>query len=59
MGVVSHLKALENKGKIRRLDNTARGIVIMNSNEARREEDIISVPLVGSVACGMPIWPKR
>lgn len=57
MGVVSHLNALEVKGYIERLDNKARGILLTTDNN--RPEDMVQVPLVGSVACGMPIWAEE
>jgi repressor LexA len=59
MGVVSHLKALENKGQIRRLGNQARGIVIIDPTKIREKDEIVNVPLVGNVACGMPIWAEE
>jgi repressor LexA len=57
MGVVSHLNALEMKGYIERVDNKARGILLVN--EGRKADDMIQVPLVGNVACGMPIWAEE
>jgi repressor LexA len=57
MGVVSHLNALEMKGYIERVDNKARGILLVN--EGRKGDDMIQVPLVGNVACGMPIWAEE
>jgi repressor LexA len=57
MGVVSHLNALELKGYIERVDNKARGILLVN--DGRKGEDMIQVPLVGSTACGMPIWAEE
>lgn len=59
MGVVSHLKALENKGYIRRASGKARGIVLTSSNNRGPQEDMVQVPLVGNVACGMPIWAEE
>lgn len=58
MGVVSHLKALENKGYIRRLEGKARGIVLV-SDSNKAPDDMVQVPLVGNVACGMPIWAEE
>lgn len=57
MGVVSHLNALELKGYIERVDNKARGIILSNGGD--RADDLIQVPLVGNVACGMPIWAEE
>lgn len=59
MGVVSHLKALENKGQIRRLENQARGIRLNSGGELAGQDQIVKVPLVGNVACGMPIWAEE
>ena len=59
MGAVSHLNALEFKGYISRIDNKPRGILITNNNTNNFPEDIIQVPLVGNVACGMPIFAEE
>jgi len=59
MGVVSHLNALELKGYISRIENKPRGILITNSNSAKSPDDIVQVPLVGNVACGMPIFAEE
>lgn len=59
MGVVSHLNALEAKGYIRRTPGIARGIVVVADEKGKPAEDMIRVPLVGSVACGMPIWAEE
>ncbi len=60
MGVVSHLRALESKGQIRRLENQARGIVILDGRKPVAEnEGVVNVPLVGRVACGMPIYAEE
>ncbi len=61
MGVVSHLRALESKGQIRRLENQARGIVILDGRTVRENQDssVVNVPLVGRVACGMPIYAEE
>lgn len=57
MGVVSHLNALEIKGYIERVDNKARGILL--TAPGNKVEDMVQVPLVGNVACGMPIWAEE
>lgn len=59
MGVVSHLRALENKGYIRRLEGKARGIVLVSEGSNRKPDEMVQVPLVGNVACGMPIWAEE
>jgi len=58
MGVVSHLNALELKGYISRIENKTRGIIITNDSK-REPDDIVQVPLVGNVACGMPIFAEE
>jgi repressor LexA len=58
MGVVSHLNALEMKGYIERVENKARGILLTHE-EGKAPEDMVQVPLVGNVACGMPIWAEE
>jgi repressor LexA len=57
MGVVAHLNALEMKGYIERVENKARGILLTAPD--KRVEDLVQVPLVGNVACGMPIWAEE
>ncbi len=59
MGVVSHLNALELKGYISRIENKPRGILITNNNALKAPDDIVQVPLVGTVACGMPIFAEE
>jgi repressor LexA len=60
MGVVSHLNALEAKGYITKVDGKARGILINSMENVRQaNDDIVQVPLVGNVACGMPIWAEE
>ncbi len=60
MGVVSHLRALESKGQIKRLGNQARGIVLLDGQrQVAENEDVVNVPLVGNVACGMPIYAEE
>jgi repressor LexA len=58
MGVVSHLNALEAKGYIKKIEGKARGILIAGQ-ENQPQEEMIRVPLVGNVACGMPIWAEE
>ncbi|MDD3480929.1 MAG: transcriptional repressor LexA [Patescibacteria group bacterium] len=59
MGVVSHLNALESKGYIRRSPGKARGIILSATESGRTPDDMVQVPLVGNVACGMPIWAEE
>jgi len=58
MGVVSHLKSLERKGFIKRIEGQRRGIVLRSRN-GEMQSELIQVPLVGDVACGMPIWAEE
>ena len=58
MGAVSHLDALEAKGYITKVDGKARGLII-NTGHDERSEDLVQVPLVGNIACGMPIWAEE
>lgn len=59
MGVVAHLNALEAKGYIRKIEGKTRGIVLLADERGQAPDDMIQVPLVGNVACGMPIWAEE
>lgn len=60
MGAVSHLEALEAKGYISKVDGKARGLIINSEDHiSKSKDDIVQVPLVGNVACGMPIWAEE
>jgi len=59
MGAVSHLNALESKGYITKVDGKARGIMLNTGDGIKGDDDIVQVPLVGRVACGMPIWAEE
>lgn len=59
MGAVSHLDALEAKGYITKVDGKARGLIINTGANDTRDDDLVQVPLVGNVACGMPIWAEE
>lgn len=59
MGVVAHLNALETKGYIRRTSGKARGIVMVSDESGKAPDEMVQVPLVGNVACGMPIWAEE
>jgi len=59
MGVVAHLNALELKGYITKVDGKARGLIVNNGDGIKSSDDLIQVPLVGNVACGMPIWAEE
>lgn len=54
--VHTHLKKLEDAGCIRKTNSKFRTIEIVGENEyAKKEEEIVKVPLLGKVACGNPI----
>ena len=59
MGAVSHLDALEAKGYITKLDGKARGLILNTGDNVRSNDDLVQVPLVGNIACGMPIWAEE
>lgn len=59
MGVVSHLNALETKGFIKKIEGKARGIVVTSNEKGKAPDEMVQVPLVGNVACGMPIWAEE
>ncbi len=58
-GVVKHLQALEKKGYIRRASGGARGITILKGLNTSEEVAGNKVPLLGSVAAGMPILAEE
>ncbi len=58
-GVVKHLQALEKKGYIRRASGGARGITILKGLSTSEETAGNKVPLLGSVAAGMPILAEE
>jgi repressor LexA len=53
----THLKELEAKGFIRKQNSKFRTIELLVENEfeEKEDEDVVSVPLLGKVACGNPI----
>ena len=59
-GVRSALEALERKGFIRRNRYLSRGIeIIKEAPEHLNEEQLRTVPIVGRVAAGMPLWAEQ
>ena len=51
----THLKELEKKGWIRKEENKFRTIELLVDNEfEKKEEDVVSVPLLGKISCGNP-----
>src|ERR1035437_5280711 len=59
MGAASHLDALETKGYITKLDGKARGMILNTGGHIKSNDELVQVPLVGNVACGMPIWAEE
>ena len=57
--IFKHLEALEKKGYIRRAAGGARGITILESLGFLNEKGVLSVPVIGSVAAGMPILAEQ
>ncbi len=54
----THLKELESKGFIRKQNSKFRTIELLVDNEFDKKddkEDVVSVPLLGKIACGNPI----
>jgi repressor LexA len=53
--VHTHLKELEKKGFINKQNSKFRTIEICGDNEYMPQDEVVSVPLLGRVACGNPI----
>jgi repressor LexA len=61
-GVSEHVNMLIRKGYIERPNtgrSLARGLVLTNKSEALVEHDVISVPVLGNVAAGIPILAEE
>jgi len=59
-GVRSVLEALERKGYIKRNRYLSRGIEIIKETQERIDDSqLVTVPLVGRVAAGMPLWADQ
>ena len=56
-GVQDHLEALVRKGKIRRQRETSRGIELLDRRQS--SDNIVRLPLVGSVAAGQPLLSEE
>lgn len=56
-GAYDHVKALEKKGIIHCDVNRSRAIGIINDN--KDQEEIINIPLLGSVAAGIPLLSEE
>lgn len=53
-GVTVHLDALERKGFIRR-DRNSRGIKVLQPNADPSRGELVSVPILGTIAAGIPL----
>ena len=53
-GVTVHLDALERKGFIRR-ERSSRGITILRPNADASRGELVSVPILGTIAAGVPL----
>ena len=54
--VHTHLKKLEDAGCIRKTNSKFRTIEVVGENEyAKKNEELVKVPLLGKIACGNPI----
>lgn len=54
--VFVHMKHLMNKGYLKQTDNKFRTLEVLVPNEyLEKNEDVVSVPLLGKVTCGNPI----
>lgn len=49
--VVDHLRALENKGLLRREPNKARGLIL---TEQYRDRPMVQIPIYGTIPAGLP-----
>ncbi len=55
-GSYDHVKALRKKGFIRCAGNRSRAIEVVADTEADRQPNLVSVPVLGSVAAGKPLF---
>ena len=57
--VHSHLETLERNGYIRRDPTKPRTIEILDDDFALTRREVVNVPLIGTVAAGMPILAEE
>lgn len=50
-----NLKVLEERGYIRRNRNISRGIELVRRDRTRRNGNVVTIPVIGSIAAGRPI----
>ena len=58
-GSYDHVKALQKKGFIRCAGNRSRAIEVVADAEADRQPNLVSVPVLGSVAAGKPLFAEE
>ncbi|MCX7031194.1 MAG: transcriptional repressor LexA [Spirochaetes bacterium] len=58
-GSYDHVKALQKKGFIRCAGNRSRAIEVVADTEAERQPNLVSVPVLGSVAAGKPLFAEE
>jgi repressor LexA len=58
-GSYDHVKALQKKGFIRCAGNRSRAIEVVADAEADRQPNLLSVPVLGSVAAGKPLFAEE
>ncbi len=54
-----HIKALEKKGQIRCHENCSRAIEIVSEDIPSVDDEIISIPILGNVAAGRPLFARE
>ncbi len=50
-----NLKVIEERGHIRRNRNISRGIELVQRDRSRRSSSVLTIPVVGQIAAGLPI----
>ena len=58
-GSFDHVKALQKKGFIRCAGNRSRAIEVVADAEAERQPNLVSIPVLGSVAAGKPLFAEE
>lgn len=58
-GSYDHVKALQRKGFIRCAGNRSRAIEVVADAEAERAPNLVSVPVLGAVAAGKPLFAEE
>ncbi|MFT4974443.1 MAG: repressor LexA, partial [Myxococcota bacterium] len=63
-GVADHIKALVKKGYLKKAQRgapggVARGLMLTSKSQSRRRGAVVAVPLVGTVAAGVPILAEQ